>query len=129
MKRTKLVYHLFFTHCRIGRMFNLRPSSPWFEPYCLFVCLLICLFVCVFHGSDIMTCTTSGLQILVTLCKDVRNGFSYIPLKIIEGPILSIVTLMHFVQNVFRKPILRSSLIFSNVFNALLPSETARRKR
>ena len=44
---------------------------------CLFVCLLICLFVCVYHGSDIITCTTSGLQILVTLCNDVRNGFSF----------------------------------------------------
>ena len=33
----------------------------------------------------------------------------YILLKIIEGPMLSIITLMHFVQNVFRKPILRSS--------------------
>ena len=43
----------------------------------MFVSLFICLFVCVFHGSDITTCTTSGLQILVTLCNDVRNGFSY----------------------------------------------------
>ena len=76
MKRTKLVYHLFFTLCRSGRMLNLRPSSPWFEPYCLFLCLLICLFVCVYHGSDITTCTTSGLQ-MVTLSNDVRNGFSY----------------------------------------------------
>ena len=77
MKRTKLVYYPFFTHCCSGRMFNLRPSSPWFEPYCLFVCLLICLFVCVYHRSDITICTFSGLQILVTLCNDVRNGFSY----------------------------------------------------
>ena len=74
---TKLVYHPFFTHCRSGRMFNLRPSSPCFEPYCLFVCLLICLFVCVYHGSDITTCPTSGLQILEPLCNDVHNGFSY----------------------------------------------------
>ena len=77
MNITKLVYHPFFTHCRSGRMFNLIPSSPWFEPYCSFVCLLICLFVCVYHGSDIKTCTIGGLQILVTLCNDVRNGFSY----------------------------------------------------
>ena len=78
MKRTKLVYHPFFTLCRSGRMFNLRPRNPWFEPYCLLVYLFICLFVCVYHGSDITTCTiTSGLQILVTLCNDVRNGFSY----------------------------------------------------
>ena len=48
MKRTKLVYHNFFTHCLSGKMFNLRPKSPWFEPYCLFVCLLIHLFVCLF---------------------------------------------------------------------------------
>ena len=40
-------------------------------------CLLISLFVCVYHGSDITTCTTSGLQILVTLCNDVHKGFSY----------------------------------------------------
>ena len=76
-ERTILVYHPFFTHCRSGIMFSLRPSSPLFEPYCLFLCLLICLFVCVYHKSDITTCTTSGLQILVTLCNDVRNGFSY----------------------------------------------------
>ena len=43
----------------------------------MLVCLIICLFVCVYHGSDITTCTTSGLQILVKLCNDVRNGFSY----------------------------------------------------
>ena len=77
MERTKLVYHPFSTHCRSGKMFNLRPSGPWYEPYCLLVCLLICLFVCVYHGSDTTTRTTSGLQILVTLCNDVRNGFSY----------------------------------------------------
>ena len=70
------MYYPFFTHCQSGRMFNLRSSSPWFEPYCLFVCLLICLFVCVYHASDITTCT-SGLQILVTLCNEVPNGFSY----------------------------------------------------
>ena len=39
MKRTKLVYHPIFTYCHSGRMFKLRPSSPWFEPFCLFVCL------------------------------------------------------------------------------------------
>ena len=48
---------------------GLHFFSPWFRPYCLFVCLLIYLFVCVFHGSDIMTSTTSGLQILVTLSR------------------------------------------------------------
>ena len=85
MKRTKLGYNPFFTHSRIGRMFNLRPRSPYFEPYCFFVCLLICLFVCVFHGSDITTCTTSGLQILVTLCNDVRNGFSFNYIKVSKG--------------------------------------------
>ena len=79
MKRTKLVDHPFFTHCRSGRMFNLRPSIvPGLGPIaCLFVCLLICLFVCVYHGSDITTCTTSGLKILLTLCNDHRYGFSY----------------------------------------------------
>ena len=48
--------------------------------------------------------------------------------KIIEGPKLSIMTLMNFVQNVFRKPILRSSLIFPDIFSAQLPSETTKRK-
>ena len=70
----KNLTHPFFTHCRIGRMFNLRPTVPGLSPI---VCLLICLFVGVFHGSDITICTTSGLQILVTLCNDVHYGLSY----------------------------------------------------
>ena len=41
---------------------------------------------------------------------------------------LSIITLMHFVYNVFWKPILRSSLDFSDIFGAQLPSETAKKK-
>ena len=49
-------------------------------------------------------------------------------LKIIEGPILSIIKVMHFVWNVFRKPILRSSLNFFDNFDALLLSEIAERK-
>ena len=77
MKIAILVYRPFFTHCRSGRMFNLRTISPSFGPYCLFVCLLICLFLCIYHGSDITTCTTSGLQILAMLSNDVCNGFSY----------------------------------------------------
>ena len=52
----------------------------------------------------------------------------YILLKIIEGPMLSIIILMHFEQNVFWKPILRTSLNFSDIFDAQLPSETAKRK-
>ena len=32
------MYHPFFTHCRSGRLFNLRPSSPGLSPIaCLFV--------------------------------------------------------------------------------------------
>ena len=44
-------------------------------------------------------------------------------LKINDGPMLSIITFMYFVYNVFRKPILRSSLNFSDIFEVLLPSK------
>ena len=50
---------------------------PGLSHIALFVCLLISSFVCVFRGSDLTTGTTIGLQILVTLCNDVSNAFSY----------------------------------------------------
>ena len=89
MKRTKLANHAFFTHRLTGRVFDLRSKSPCFEPYCLFVCMFICLLVClsvclyVFIISDITTSIkinkpVGGLQILVTLCNDVRNNLTYI---------------------------------------------------
>ena len=55
MKRTKLVYHPFFTHCRSGRMFNLRPNSPGLSP-------IACLFVYLFVAQSV-TClaTDAGL--------------------------------------------------------------------
>ena len=49
-------------------------------------------------------------------------------LKIIEGPMLSIISLMYFVYNVFCKPILRFSPNFADILGAHLPSETAKRK-
>ena len=75
MKRTKLVYHPFFTHCRSGRMLNLRIRSPLFEPFCLIVCLLICLFVCFYHESDITTFIKNRYTV---------SHFSYAPF--FQGP-------------------------------------------
>ena len=50
-------------------MLYLRPRSPWFEPYCLFVFLLIflfvCLFVCVYYESDITTCIKFDISLVV----------------------------------------------------------------
>ena len=57
------MYHHFFTHWLSGRMFNLRPRSPWFEPYCLFVCLLVCLFIFVHRGSDITSCIKFNIHV------------------------------------------------------------------
>ena len=36
MKRTKLVYHAFFTHWLSGRVLDLIPRRPCIELYCLF---------------------------------------------------------------------------------------------
>ena len=127
MKRPKLVYHPFFTHCRSGRTFNLRPSRPWFEPFCLFVCLLICLFVCIYHGSDITTCTTSSLQILVTLCNDVRNGFSYNYMATSKhsstqflNAILSSFRVIQYIEPNSRAPVLLNLLSLSRISDKIL---------
>ena len=53
--------------------YNVQLETKWSLVRALLLvgCLLICLFICVYHGSDITTCTISGLQILVKLCNDV----------------------------------------------------------